>query len=102
MLPAFLSRTPSRLRFGVGERWSAGGAAGGWLLGQGLAEAFGEGEDPDAFEGKGVGVGRVELAASLGITEAEPVGGLVAGSREARLLYEGLDQDGTKIGRAHV
>ena len=38
-----------------------------------------------------MGVGRVELAASLGVTEAEPVGGLVAGSREARRLHEGLD-----------
>ena len=38
-------------------------------------------------------MGGVELAAPLGVAQAEPVGGPVAGAGEARLFYKGLEQD---------
>ncbi len=66
----------------------------GELLGQGRAKARGEREDPDALDGKGVEPVAVELAAALGVAEAEPVGGLVAGAGEALLFDEGLEEDG--------
>ena len=49
--------------------------------------------DPDAFDGLGVAMQGVELAATLRIAEVLPVGGLVAGAGKARLLDEGFEQD---------
>ncbi len=65
------------------------------LLGEELAEVGGERIDPDAFQGEGAGVGRVELPPSLRVADAEPVGGLVTGARETSLLDEGLQQRGS-------
>ena len=41
--------------------------------------------NPDAFDGLGVAMQSIELAASFGIAEIPPVGGVVARIREARL-----------------
>ena len=49
--------------------------------------------DPDAFDGLSVAMERVEFAATLRIAEVSPVGGLVAGAGEARLLDEGFEQN---------
>ena len=48
--------------------------------------------DPDAFDRLGVAMQNVELTATLRISEVLPIGGLVAGADEARLLYEGFEQ----------
>ena len=56
------------------------------------AKVAGEGIDPDALDGLGFAMQPVELAAPLGVAEAQPVGGLVACAGEARLLDEGLKQ----------
>ena len=40
-------------------------------------------------------VGHVELAASSGLTDVDPVGGLVTGAAVALGLDEGLKEDGT-------
>src|SRR5487761_2417695 len=50
--------------------------------------------DPDALDGLRVAMQNVELAATLGIAEVLPVGGLVAGAGKAWLLDEGFEQDG--------
>ena len=49
--------------------------------------------DPDAFDGLSVSVQGVELASALRIAEVLPVGGLVTGTGETRLLDEGFEQD---------
>ena len=49
--------------------------------------------DPDALDRLCMAMECVELAASLGIPEILPVGGLVASAGEAQLLDEGFQQD---------
>ena len=55
-----------------------------------LAEAGSERIEPDAFRWKGVRMGFVEFSAPLRDADANPVGGLVTGTRETRILDEGL------------
>src|ERR1700730_9204670 len=49
--------------------------------------------NPDALDGLGVTVLGIELAAALRVSQIPPVGGVVAGAGEARLLDEGFQQD---------
>ena len=49
--------------------------------------------DPDTFDGLCVAMQDVELAAPLSIPKVLPVGCLVAGTGEARLLDEGFEQN---------
>jgi hypothetical protein len=49
--------------------------------------------DPDAFDWLSVAMQDVELAAALRIAQVSPVGSLVAGAGEARLLDKGFEQD---------
>lgn len=49
--------------------------------------------DPDTFDGLAAAMKGVEFAASLGISEVLPVGGFVAGTREARFFDKGFDED---------
>ena len=57
------------------------------------AEGADERVDPDAFDRLGVTMQPIELATSLGVAQVLPVGGLVAGAREAGLFDEGFQQD---------
>ena len=58
-----------------------------------LAEVADERVDPDAFDRLGVAMQPIELATSLGVAQVLPVGGLVAGAREAGFFDEGFQQD---------
>ena len=49
--------------------------------------------DPDTFDGLCMAMQDVELAAPLSIPKVLPVGCLVAGTGEARLLDEGFEQN---------
>src|ERR1700738_3120026 len=51
--------------------------------------------NPDALDGLCVEMEGVKLAASLRVAEIPPVGGFVAGAREAWLLNEGFQQNRT-------
>jgi hypothetical protein len=48
----------------------------------------------DVFDGLGVLVVAVELAAAFGVAGPDPVGGLVAGAVEPVGVDEGFQQDG--------
>ncbi len=61
---------------------------------RGLAKVFFEWLDPDALDGFIVAVPDIKLAAALRVAEILPVGRLVAGAGEARLLDEGFQQHG--------
>ena len=50
--------------------------------------------EPDVLDWYSVLVGHVELAASSGLTDLDPVGGLVTGAAVALSLDEGLKKDG--------
>ena len=52
--------------------------------------------EPDVLDWYSVLVGDVELAASSGLTDVDPVGGLVAGAAVALSLDEGLCASGTR------
>ena len=73
----------------------------GLFVAEGAAEVAHEWINPNTFDRFGIAMERVELAATLGVTEILPVGGFVACSSEARLLDEGFKQDGA-IGVASV
>ncbi|MHB8392213.1 MAG: hypothetical protein ACYDBH_21990 [Acidobacteriaceae bacterium] len=47
--------------------------------------------DPDVFDGLCVAMECVKLAATLGVAEELPVGGLRAGAGKAQLLDEGFE-----------
>ena len=47
--------------------------------------------EPDVLEQQCVLVGDVELAESFGLSDADPVGGLLAGTAMTRGLDEGLE-----------
>ena len=49
--------------------------------------------NPNAFDGLGIAMQDIKLAATLGISEVLPVGGLVTGAGKALLLDEGFEQD---------
>src|SRR5271165_5351253 len=51
--------------------------------------------NPNAFDGLGVAMLNIKLAAALGVSEIAPVGGFVAGAGKARLFDKGFQQDRT-------
>src|SRR5208337_4653727 len=59
------------------------------------AEVADEWINPDALDGLGFAMQSIKLATSLGIPEILPVGGLVTGAREARLLDECFKENRT-------
>jgi hypothetical protein len=59
---------------------------------QRLAEASIQGVHPQVLDWHTGFPGRAALAATLGLAEAEPVGGVVAGAAETRSFDEGLEQ----------
>jgi hypothetical protein len=59
---------------------------------QRLAEASIQGVHPQVLDWHTGFPGRVELAATFGLAEAEPVGGVVAGAAETRSFDAGLEQ----------
>src|SRR5712691_3728836 len=58
------------------------------------AEVADERIDPDAFDGFGVAMPLIELAAALSVPEIVPVGGLIAGAYETWPFDEGFQQHG--------
>jgi hypothetical protein len=65
---------------------------GGLSVTQMRAEVAHERINPDAFDWLAIQMPCVELAATLRFSEAAPVGGLITGSTEAKILDEGFQQ----------
>ena len=53
--------------------------------------------EEDVLDGQGVLFADVELAASLGLADMDPVGGAIAGATEALAFAEGFDEDGPGV-----
>ena len=54
-----------------------------------------DGFDEDVLGGESIFVAGIELAATLGLADMDPVGGAIAGAAEAGGFAEGFQQDGT-------